>query len=152
MYNTVERSLEHEIPRRSFLSRRAIDGSRGRYISPSSIFHMLYYVANWLNRLPFIGSTSIRMRTAHSTATDPRVANTIRTIIWQVSSYLSFSIEDRFLSIDFRNHQSYGFGIFRHVWVPLDLVNLLTFENYASLIFQSSHSRFVKYLIFVAIL
>lgn len=28
----VQRSLEHEIPRRSFLSRRAIDGSRGRYV------------------------------------------------------------------------------------------------------------------------
>ncbi|XP_072767434.1 uncharacterized protein [Anoplolepis gracilipes] len=36
LYNTVERSLEHEIPRRSFLSRRAIDGSRGRkYFDPN---------------------------------------------------------------------------------------------------------------------
>ncbi|XP_032665029.1 uncharacterized protein LOC116841339 [Odontomachus brunneus] len=32
----VQRSLEHEIPRRSFLSRRAIDGSRGRkYFDPN---------------------------------------------------------------------------------------------------------------------
>ncbi|XP_050454886.1 uncharacterized protein LOC126853319 isoform X2 [Cataglyphis hispanica] len=36
LYNTVERSLEHEIPRRSFLSRRAIDGTRGRkYFDPN---------------------------------------------------------------------------------------------------------------------
>lgn len=117
----------------------------------SGIFRTLDYVANWLNRLPITGSTSIRTRTEHSTVTDPRAANTIHTIIWQVSGYLSFSIADRFLSMKCRNHQSYDFGILQHVSLSiLGSCKSVTFENYEIIFFDLSF--FLFSLIFLAIL
>lgn len=98
------------------------------------IFRTLDYVASWLNRLSFTGSTLIRTRTEHSTATDPRAASTIHTIIWQVSGYLSFSIADRFLSVNYRNHQSYDFGTFRYV--PLSILG-----SYKSVTFKKKKKK-----------